>query len=121
MARTFEEAFLGNGYLYIDDADTSVLHLKQGPGKESYVPGIHIPSAFMHMFGELRVVPMLSRNGYLAGERLSLGEGALAPAARGIRLYDQEEPRRSRLNISLIRSLMKSDARVSMTFRVYIT
>lgn len=120
MARTFEDTFLGNGYLHIDDADISTLHLKQGPGKGSYMPGIHIPTGFMHAFGELRVVSMLSRNGYLAGERLSLGEGALAPFDRGIRLYDREDSRRSKLNISLIRSLMKADARVSMTFRVYI-
>ncbi|MBL8158813.1 hypothetical protein JNK62_04740 [bacterium] len=119
MARTFEDIFLGNGYLHIHDADISTLHLKHGPGT-SFMLGIHVPHGIMHAFGELRVVPMLSRGGYLAGERLSLGEGAIAPSDRGIRLYDREETARSRLNISLIRSLMKADARVSMSFRVYI-
>lgn len=108
---------LGSGFLHLKDEDISILYRKQSPGSGMPIDGIYLPIDFMNAFGEFRITISLSKKIFLAGEKFSLGEGCIVPFDSGLRLYDPTEPRLSRWNISLIRTLIRSEVRVLMTFR----
>ncbi len=102
-----------------DDTDYETLYLADGPGKYAFIPGIHVPNDVLQRYGELfvRFITTATDASYRAGERRNLGKGVLIPHQRGIRLRDRENPQRSMLHVTEIRSIMKAQVWVHLTFR----
>jgi hypothetical protein len=107
---------LGSGYLFLEDSDVETLYLALSSNARPFIPGIHVPNDVLQAYGRLIVTFLHSKDDCLAGDKRELGWGVLTPHARGIRLRFREDTRRCRLNISLIRSIMKAEVWVSLIF-----
>jgi len=101
-----------------DDPDYETLYLADGPGKYAFIQGTHVPNDVLQRYGELFVKFITTGGSYFAGERRDLGKGVLIPYQRGIRLRYRDDPRKSTLNVTEIRSIMNAQVWVHLIFRV---
>lgn len=111
-----ERVPLGSGYLWMDDFNSETLYLAHNPGPKPFIAGIHIPVGAIQLSGELIAIPLVNKGDYLVGEYISLGEGALLPYDRGIRIRSPENTRRNELKGARINRLIRAQVLVSLIF-----